>query len=111
MTETPMTKPDLQKMLRDLAVGDLADNASIHDHPAAIAANVLEDVQIPFLGEDDVLGHLREARALLEIERDECGKPSRELSVALTEIDTAILWRHRDLQLKQPIVNECAEAP
>ena len=54
---------------------------------------------------DNVLGHLREARALLIDERN-VGKNSRELSVALTEIDTAILWRQKDLQMKKNIVNE-----
>ena len=54
---------------------------------------------------DEVLGKLREARALLLEERDG-GKNSRELSVCLTEIDTAILWRQHDLQLKAPAVNE-----
>jgi len=53
---------------------------------------------------DEVLGKLREARALLLIERDS-GKSSRELAVALTEIDTAILWRQEDLRLKTPPVN------
>ena len=54
---------------------------------------------------DEVLGKLREARALLLEEKDS-GQSSRELSVALTEIDTAILWRQQDLHLKQPIKNE-----
>lgn len=54
---------------------------------------------------DDCLGKLREARALLLEERD-AGKNSRELSVALTEIDTAILWRQEDLRLKEPTVNK-----
>lgn len=53
---------------------------------------------------DEVLGKLREARALLLEERDG-GKNSRELSVCLTEIDTAILWRQHDLQLKaEPVM-------
>ena len=56
---------------------------------------------------DEVLGKLREARAILLEERD-AGKNSRELSVALTEIDTAILWRQEDLRLKRPAINECA---
>ncbi len=56
---------------------------------------------------DEVLGKLREARALLLDERDG-GKNSRELSVCLTEIDTAILWRQHDLQLKAEPVNEKA---
>ncbi|KKK91625.1 hypothetical protein LCGC14_2711040 [marine sediment metagenome] len=54
---------------------------------------------------DDVLGHLREARAALLDERD-AGNGSRELSITLTEIDTAILWRQQDLTLKLPHVNE-----
>lgn len=55
--------------------------------------------------EDKALGYLRMARAELLEERDD-GKGSRELSVTLTEIDTAILWRQQDLSLKQPTVNE-----
>ncbi len=54
---------------------------------------------------DEVLGKLREARALL-IEERESGKNSRELSVVLTEIDTAILWRQWDLQMKAPVENK-----
>ena len=54
---------------------------------------------------DKTLGFLREARAELLEERDS-GLNSRELSVTLTEIDTAILWRQEDLRLKQPIRNE-----
>lgn len=56
--------------------------------------------------QDKVLGFLREARAALLEERDNGGN-SRELAIALTEIDTAILWRQQDLRLKTPIVNEC----
>ncbi len=55
--------------------------------------------------DDSVLGHLREARAALLEERED-GKGSRELSVALTEIDTAILWRQQDLTLKLLPVKE-----
>lgn len=54
---------------------------------------------------DLVLGHLREARALLFDEK-QAGKGSRELSIVVTEIDTAILWRQEDLRLKTPLVNE-----
>lgn len=53
---------------------------------------------------DDVLGKLREARALLLEERDR-DENSRELSVCLTHIDTSILWRQEDLRLKKPPVN------
>lgn len=56
------------------------------------------------MGDDAVLGKLREARALLLEERDS-GLNSRELSITLTEIDTAILWRQEDLRLKQPATN------
>ena len=58
--------------------------------------------------DDAVLGHLREARAGL-LEERENGKGSRELSVTLTEIDTAILWRQQDLTLKMPTVNEVGQ--
>jgi hypothetical protein len=58
---------------------------------------------------DEALGKLREARALLLEERDS-GKNSRELSVTLTEIDTAILWRQEDLRLKTPPVNEATSS-
>lgn len=51
---------------------------------------------------DEVLGKLREARALLLEERDDDKKGSRALSICLTEIDTAILWRQEDLRLKTP---------
>ena len=51
---------------------------------------------------DDALRHLREARALLLIERTTlAGGNSRELSITLTEIDTAILWRQHDLQMRE----------
>lgn len=50
---------------------------------------------------DFVLGQLREARAVLLDERD-AGHDSRELAVTLTQIDTAILWRQHDLQIKAP---------
>lgn len=54
---------------------------------------------------DDVLAYLRQARSILLEERD-AGKNSRELSIVLTEIDTAILWRQHDLQLKTPVSNQ-----
>ena len=55
--------------------------------------------------DDGALLHLREARAALLNERD-AGYPSRALSITLTEIDTAILWRQSDLQGKAAPVNE-----
>lgn len=57
--------------------------------------------------DDNVLGFLREARAALLVEREN-GLDSRELSVTLTNIDTAILWRQQDLKIKSPAINECS---
>ena len=51
------------------------------------------------------LGHLREARALLIKENDDGPARSRELSVAITNLDTAILWRQYDLQIKEEPLN------
>ena len=59
---------------------------------------------------DRALGFLREARAELLCEREE-GCDSRELSVTLTEIDSAILWRQEDLRLKTPAVDETQHMP
>ena len=57
------------------------------------------------MGEDDqVLEHLRYARAFICQEQEEGGS-SRDLSVALTNLDTAILWRQSDLQ-KKNVINE-----
>lgn len=56
--------------------------------------------------QDKVLGFLREARAALLEERDNGGN-SRELAIALTETDTAILWRKEDLRIKTPAENGC----
>jgi hypothetical protein len=54
---------------------------------------------------DDVLGFLREARAVL-LEEKTNGAGSRESSVCATNIDTAILWRQEVLRLRQPEINE-----
>ena len=56
---------------------------------------------------DDVLGHLREARAILNDET-KAGKGSRETSLVITKIDEALMWRERDLSLKTPPVNEAS---
>ena len=66
---------------------------------------------------DDILAHLREARALCKDEEQETitkegssfgnfSKRSRELALVITKIDEAILWRQEDLRLKQPPINE-----
>lgn len=54
---------------------------------------------------DKILGHLREARAEA-IQQNEGALKGRELSVVITNIDNAILWRQFDLQIKAPTVNE-----
>ena len=54
---------------------------------------------------DEILGHLRQARAAITEEQD-AGKGSRELSLIMTKCEEAILWRQHDLQLKTPIKNE-----
>jgi hypothetical protein len=58
------------------------------------------------MGECNALGFIREARALLHDEAKDNG--SRELSMVLTKLDEAELWRQRDMQLKTPIRNDCA---
>lgn len=57
---------------------------------------------------DDVLGHLREARALLNDETKE-GKGSREVALVITKIDEALLWRQEVLRMRVPVVNEVSE--
>ncbi|MDP1814403.1 MAG: hypothetical protein Q8K92_08140 [Leadbetterella sp.] len=57
---------------------------------------------------DDVLGHLREARALLNDETKE-GKGGREVAMVITKIDEALLWRQEVLRMREPIVNEVSE--
>lgn len=54
---------------------------------------------------DEVLGKLREAKALLNDEA-RTGGGSRELSIVITKIDEALLWRCEDSRLKQPPIDE-----
>lgn len=56
--------------------------------------------------EQAALGYLRQARASMIAARDDSKRGSRELSVALTETDTAILWLQHDVQIKTPPVNQ-----
>lgn len=56
--------------------------------------------------EQEALGHLRMARAAMLEARDDQKRSSRELSVAITETDTAILWLQHDMQIKTPPTNE-----
>lgn len=51
---------------------------------------------------DEILGFLREARASALTDPAK----SRELSLVITKIDEAILWRQFDLQMKTPPQNE-----
>jgi hypothetical protein len=57
------------------------------------------------MAEQCALEHLREARACLLEAREDAKRGTRELSVTLTEIDTAILWLQHDLQFKAPVLN------
>jgi len=57
---------------------------------------------------DKVLGFLREARAAI-CEEQEDGIKNRQQAVTFTEIETAILWRQYDLQIRAPIDNGCSE--
>lgn len=54
---------------------------------------------------DHIIAFLQDARALA-LEQKDAGQGSRELSIVLTHIDTAILWRQEDLRLKAPVVCE-----
>jgi hypothetical protein len=47
---------------------------------------------------DEVLSHLEDARGLLLREKDNPHKKGRELSITLTQLETAILWRREDLR-------------
>jgi hypothetical protein len=59
---------------------------------------------------DDVLGHLREARAILNDETKE-GNGSREVAIVITKIDEALLWRQEVNRLRQPNENHSNEKP
>lgn len=48
------------------------------------------------MSECKALGLIREARAILREENT----PSRELSLVITKLDEAELWRQRDMQLR-----------
>jgi hypothetical protein len=48
---------------------------------------------------DHIIAFLQDARRL-SLEQKDAGQNSRELSIVLTHIDTAILWRQEDLRLK-----------
>lgn len=52
------------------------------------------------------LGMIREARALLHDENGIVSKQTRQLSVVITKLDEAILWRQWDMRLKEPPIDE-----
>ena len=56
--------------------------------------------------EQVALGHLQTARDALIAARDQT--PSRELSIAFTELESAILWLQHDMRLKAPPIDEAA---
>lgn len=49
---------------------------------------------------DEILGHLHLARAKAKELEEEGGEKSRELSLTVTKVEEAVLWRERDLQIK-----------
>jgi hypothetical protein len=55
------------------------------------------------MNECTALGLIREARAILQDESKAAN--SRELSMVLTRLDEAILWRQCDMQKKTPMEN------
>lgn len=57
---------------------------------------------------DEILGKLREARALL-LEACNDKPDSLSCTLTLTKINEAILWRQEDMRLKEPTVNECSD--
>jgi hypothetical protein len=65
---------------------------------------------IEISNESVALGHLREARAAMIAARDDQKRSSRELSVALTETDTAILWLQQDMTLKTAPKDEASRS-
>lgn len=60
--------------------------------------------------EQKALGYLREARAAMEDVRKLDNRPSRELSVAFTECESAILWLQSHMQ-RNPITPQDFASP
>ena len=59
--------------------------------------------------DDNVLGKLREAREAICVELEQKhGHGSRELSIVMTHLETAILWREKDLRVNTGPINEAA---
>jgi hypothetical protein len=56
----------------------------------------------------EILGKLREVKALAD-DIHFNGGGTRELSLTITKIDEAILWRQRDMQLRNPADNSAKQ--
>lgn len=54
---------------------------------------------------DPAMWHLGLARKCMEEERDDKGLGCRDLSAALTQLDTAMLWRQKVLAEREEDVN------
>lgn len=61
--------------------------------------------------ENSALDHLRTARIVLIGGRDNGHRGSRELSIALTEVETAILWLEQDIRTKERRVQKESRDP
>jgi hypothetical protein len=55
---------------------------------------------------DEVMWYMGLARKCMEEERDEKGLNSRELSVTLTQLETAMLWRQKALEKTKELSNK-----
>ena len=54
---------------------------------------------------DEIAGMMRAVRAAI-LEEQESGRRTREQSITLTQLETAILWRERDVFASQKPTNE-----
>ena len=57
----------------------------------------------------EALGLIRQARVILQDETKTV--PSRELSIVITRLEEAELWRQRDMFLKEPRANGISPSP
>jgi len=60
--------------------------------------------------EHEALDYLGRALAVMKDGRDNGHRGSRELSIALTETETAILWLEQDIRTKKRRVNQSSAA-
>lgn len=57
--------------------------------------------------DDKVREHLRESRAYMA-DKVEAEGGSRELALAITKVDEALLWFQEDVQKRRPTINEAS---